>query len=48
MKDTLPARISKELHFSREDLFMFESLKRVVMRIDSDYWRHAQDRKNKT
>ena len=48
MKDALPTRISEELHFSREDLSTFEGLKRAVMRIDSDYWRHVQDGKNKT
>jgi len=37
VKDTLPSRISDELCFSREDLSIFEGLKRAVMRIDSNY-----------
>jgi len=35
------------LHFSREDLSTFKGLKRAVMRIDSNYWRHIRDGKNK-
>jgi len=46
VKDILSSRISKEFHFSREDLFTFEGLKRVVMRINNDYWRHVQKGKN--
>ena len=44
----LPSRISNELRFSRENLSTFKGLKRAVMRIDSDYWRHVQDGKNKS
>jgi len=46
VKDALPPRISDELYFSRKDLSTFEGLKRTVMRIDSDYWRCIQERKN--
>ena len=48
IKDALPSRISDELHFSKEDLSTFKGLKRAVIRIDSDYWRHVQDGKNKS
>jgi len=47
VNDALPSRIINELYFSREDLFIFEGLKRAVMRINSDYWRYFQDGKNR-
>jgi len=47
VKDTIPVRISEELRYSKEDLFTFESLKRVVLKIDSDYWRRISDDKQK-
>jgi len=47
VKDTIPPRISKELRYSKEDLSTFESLKRAVLKIDSDYWRRVLDDKQK-
>jgi len=46
VKDAIPARTSEELHYSREDLSLFEGYKRAVMRIDNNYWRQIQDKKN--
>jgi len=40
VKDALPTHIRDELHFSHEDISSFEGLKRAVMRIDNNYWRH--------
>jgi len=40
MKDTLLAYIQDELCFSHEDLSLFEELKRLVLRIDNNYWKH--------
>jgi len=47
VKDTLLSRINNELYFSKENLSIFEGLKRTVMRIDNNYWRHIQDEKNR-
>jgi len=47
VKDAIPTRISKELHYSQEDLSSFEGYKRAVMRINDNYWRQVQDDKNK-
>jgi len=47
VKDAIPARISKELRYSKEDLSSFEGYKRVVLRIDNNFWRQIQDEKNK-
>jgi len=40
VKDALPAYIQDELCFSHKDLLLFEGLKRSVLRIDNDYWKH--------
>ena len=47
VKDTIPTRISEELHYSQEDLSSFKGYKRAVMRVDDNYWRQVQDDKNK-
>ena len=47
VKNALPARIRDELHFSYKDLSLFEGLKRSVLRIDNDYWKHQLEDKHK-
>jgi len=47
VKGAIPARISEELHYSREDLSSFEGYKRAVLRINNNFWRQIQDEKNK-
>jgi len=47
VKDAVPARISDELRYSKEDLSSFEGYKQAVLRIDNNYWRQVQDKKNK-
>ena len=47
VNDALPARIWDELCFSHEDLSLFEGLKRLVLRIDNDYWKHQLEDKHK-
>jgi len=47
VKDAIPPRISEELCYSKEDLSIFEGLKRAVQKIDSDYWRRVSDDKQK-
>jgi len=47
VKDTIPDRIRDELRFSHEDISTFEGLKRAVMRIDNDFWKHQQEEKHK-
>ena len=47
VKDTILARISEELCYSREDLSSFEGYKRAVLRINNNFWRQIQDEKNK-
>ena len=47
VKDALPNRIREELCFSHKDVSSFEGLKRAVMQIDNDFWKHHQEDKNK-
>jgi len=47
VNDALSARIWDELRFSHEDLSSFEGLKRLVLRIDNDYWKHQLEDKHK-
>jgi len=37
VKDTILTRISKELHFSKEDLFIFKELKWTVIKVNNNY-----------
>ena len=37
IKNTILERISEELYFRKENISTFEGLKRVVLKIDSDY-----------
>jgi len=37
VKDAIPIRISKEFHYSQEDLLSFEEYKRAVIRIDDNH-----------
>ena len=43
VKDAIPDCIRDKLRFSREDISMFEGLKRAVMRIDNDFWKCQQE-----
>ena len=47
VKDTILARISKELCFSKEDLSTFEEYKWAVLKIDNDHWKRVQEEKNR-
>ena len=47
VNDALLACIQNELCFSHEDLSLFEELKRSVLRIDNDYWKHQLEDKHK-
>ena len=47
MKDVVPARISDELQYNKEDLSSFKGYKRTVLCIDNNYWKQVQDEKNK-
>jgi len=47
VKDALPACIWDELCISHEDLSSFEGLRRSILRIDNDYWKHQLEDKHK-
>ena len=47
VKDAIPNCIRDELRYSQEDMSSFEGFKRAVLRIDNDYWKRAQDNRNK-
>ena len=47
VKNTISKRISKKLHFSKEDISIFESLKKVVLKIDNNYWRRVSDNRQR-
>ena len=47
VKDVIPNCVYDELRFSHEDVSMFEGLKRAVMRIDNDFWKHQQKERHK-
>jgi len=47
VKDAIPNCVCNELRFSHEDVSMFEGLKRAVMRIDNDFWKHQQEERHK-
>ena len=47
VKDAISSRINKELYYSKEDLSTFEGLKKVVLKIDSNYWRRLSDDKQR-
>lgn len=47
VKDVIPNCICNELRFSYKDISMFEGLKRAVMGIDNDFWKHQQEEKHK-
>jgi len=43
IKNAIPTRISEKLHYTKEDLSTFESLKKAILKIDRDYWRKISD-----
>jgi len=47
VKNAIPARISEELCFSKEDLFTFEGYKQAVLKINNDHWKQVQEEKNR-
>ena len=47
VKDTISDCILDELRFSHENVSIFEGLKRAVMRIDNDFWKHQQKERHK-
>lgn len=47
VKDAIPARISEELCFSKEDLSTFKGYKQAVLKIDNDHWKQVQEKKNR-
>jgi len=47
VKDTIPDHICDELRFSHKDVLTFEGLKRVVIRIDNNFWKRQQKEKHK-
>ena len=47
VKDALPSCIQDELRFSYEDTSHFKGLKRAVLWIDNNYWKHHLEEKKK-
>jgi len=47
VKDAIPDYIRDELRFSHKDVSTFEDLKRVVIRIDNNFWKRQQKEKHK-
>jgi Domain of unknown function (DUF4939) len=47
VKDAIPARISREIPYSREDTDSFDGYRKAVLRIDNDYWKKKQDDENR-
>jgi len=47
VKDTIPHHIHNKLQFSHEDISIFEGLKRAILRINNDFWKHQQKEKHK-
>jgi len=47
VKDAIPNCICDKLRFSHEDVSMFEGLKRAVIRIDNDFWKCQQKKRQK-
>jgi len=47
VKDAIPNRVHDKLRFSHKDVSTFEGLKRVVMRIDNDFWKRQQEERHK-
>jgi len=48
VKDALPSCILDKLRSSHKDTSHFEGLKRVVLRIDNDYWKRHFEEKQKS
>jgi len=47
VKNAIPNHVCDELRFSHENVSMFEGLKRVVMRINNNFWKHQQEERHK-
>jgi len=47
VKDAILPRICDKLRFTHEELLSFKGFKRVVLKINNDYWKRIQDDKNK-
>jgi len=47
VKDALSSHIHDELCFCHKDIFTFKGLKRVVLRVDSNYWKRTLEESNK-
>lgn len=47
VKDTLSNHIRDELQFSQENVLSFKGLKKVVLKINNDYWKCQQKEKSK-
>ena len=48
VKDALPLCMRDKLRFSHENVLFFKGLKRAILRINNNYWKHQLENKNKS